>query len=109
MLELPQQHPRSFRATLHGTCFGDREALIDDLEPESRIALVPDPPVEEDPQVWVHAASGRPLGHLPPEIGAWLAPWLQRGGLATAHVLRVHGQEVPSWRRVVVQVECLAG
>ena len=33
---------------------------------------------------------------------------LSAGGGARAKALRVHGDEVPSWRRVVVQVVCAA-
>ena len=67
---------------------------------------MPDPPVQEEPEVWVHLSSGQPLGHLPQEVGCWLAPWLQEGGAARVTALRVHGTDAPSWRRLVVQVEC---
>jgi len=106
---LPERCPESFTVTVHGTCFGGREQLLDDLEEGDRLALVPDPPVQEPPEVWVHLQSGRPVGHLPPEVSAWLAPWLQRGGAAKARAIRVHGPESPSWRRLVIEVVCRSG
>ncbi|MCG8467194.1 MAG: hypothetical protein MJB57_03160, partial [Gemmatimonadetes bacterium] len=65
-----------------------------------------DPPGGDPRDVWVHIAAGDPLGHLPREIGTWLAPWMRRGGSARAHVLRVSGSDVPSWKRLLVQVTC---
>ncbi len=70
------------------------------------LVLIPDPPGQDEPEVWVHLESGDPIGHLPPEIGAWLAPWLIQGGGARARMLKVGGADVPSWRRVVVEVDC---
>ncbi|MEQ9570073.1 MAG: hypothetical protein RLN75_07760 [Longimicrobiales bacterium] len=46
------------------------------------------------------------MGHLPPEIARWLWPWLVRGGSASGRASAVHGAEVPSWRRLVVEVDC---
>lgn len=68
--------------------------------------MIPDPPGQDDPGVWVHLSSGEPVGHLPPEIARWLWPWLIRGGRAAGRAVAVHGTEVPSWRRLVVEVEC---
>ena len=106
---LPEGIPESFTVTVHGTCFGGREQLLECLEAGDELAVVPDPPVQEDPEVWVHLPSGRPIGHLPPEVNAWLAPWLQQGGEARARALRVHGPDAPSWRRLVIQVVCGLG
>lgn len=103
---LPEEFPESFTVTVHGTCFGGREQLLEGLARGDELALVPDPPVQEEPEVWVHLVSGRPVGHLPPEVSAWLAPWLQRGGVARARTLRVHGPDAPSWRRLVIEVVC---
>jgi hypothetical protein len=69
--------------------------------------LIPDPPGQEEPEVWVHLESGDPVGHLPPEISSWLAPWLRGGGKAAARALRVHGHDVPSWRRLILEVSCV--
>ncbi|HEX2203383.1 MAG TPA: hypothetical protein VHG91_08795 [Longimicrobium sp.] len=104
---LPDARPPTFRTTVHGTVFGSRAAHLAEVEQGDRLLLIPDPPFEEDPAVWVHLAGGDPLGHLPPEINQWLAPWLLRGGAATARALRVHGAEVPSWKRLLIEVRCV--
>ena len=105
----PPGRPPRFRATVHGTVFGGREELLANLEDGDGVKLVPDPPGQEPAEVWVHLASGDPIGHLPPEIGTWLCPWLQRGGSAHATALRVGDDTVPSWRRVVLEVVCEGG
>jgi hypothetical protein len=105
---LPSDRPATFRATVHGTVFGDRASRLAQLEDGEELVLIPDPPMEEDPAVWVHVRGGDPLGHLPPEIGHWLGPWLLRGGAATARAVRVRGEDVPSWRRLVIEVRCAA-
>jgi len=103
---LPPAQPPVFRTTVHGTVFGDRAAHVGGVAPGETLLLIPDPPTEEDPAVWVHLAAGDPLGHLPPEVNQWLAPWLLRGGSATATALRVRGPEVPSWKRLLIEVHC---
>lgn len=99
----------SFRATLHGTVFGGRERLLEGLHDGDPVLVVPDPPGGEEPEVWIHLPTGEPLGHLPPEIAHWLWPRLVRGERTRATALRVHGEDVPSWRRVVVEVELASG
>lgn len=101
-------HPATFRTTVHGTVFGRRAAHLDDLAAGDRLVLIPDPPGEEDPAVWVHLQAGDPVGHLPPEINSWLAPFLMRGGAASAVAVRVSGAEVPSWKRLLIEVSCVA-
>ena len=91
---------------MHGTLFGERERYLQTLEQGAVLHLSPDPPVQDDPQVWVMVPSGQPVGHLPEEVGTWLAPWLQGGGHATARTLRVHDEDVPSFRRLLIEVEC---
>ena len=86
----PDGRPTCFRSTVHGTIFAGRDRHID---------MVKDGDV-------LHLGSGDPIGHLPGEIGCWLWPWMLRGGVAEARVLRVGGAEVPSWRRVVLEVVC---
>jgi hypothetical protein len=44
------------------------------------------------------------VGHLPPEIEQWMAPWLLRGGKATARAVKVESREAPSWRRLFIEV-----
>lgn len=102
----PNGRPRCFRATVHGTVFGGRERLLDAIHEGDAVRLVADPPGQEAPEVWVHLASGDPIGHLPAEISRWLWPWMERGGQAHASALRVRGDDVPSWRRVVLEVVC---
>jgi hypothetical protein len=106
---LPPSQPPVFRAMVHGTIFGDRAGLLGTVAQGDTLLLIPDPPMEEDPAVWVHLAGGDPVGHLPPEVNLWLAPWLLRGGAATATALKVRGPEAPSWKRLLVEVHCAEG
>jgi hypothetical protein len=92
---------------VHGTVFADRGRYVDALHDGDELRLIADPPVQDEPEVWVHLASGEPIGHLPVEIGAWLWPWLVHGGIARARLLRVRGSEVPSWRRLLLEVSCV--
>lgn len=103
---LPDGLPRQFRSTVHGTVFAGRDRHLDRMHDGDRVVLIPDPPCQAQPEVWVHLESGDPVGHLPPEISCWLVPWLRSGGSAEARALRVHGAEVPSWRRLLVEVSC---
>ena len=102
----PEGRPRRFRATVHGTVFGDRTRHLEGLAAGEALLLIPDPPGQEDPDVWVHLTTGDPIGHLPPEIGHWLAPWLRQGGGASVRMLKLGDADVPSWRRVLVEVDC---
>lgn len=70
------------------------------------MVLVPGPPVDDEPGVWVHLPGGDLVGHLPPEIECWLARWLLAGGTARARAVKVRGEEEPSWRRLLVEVTC---
>ncbi|MBB4635813.1 hypothetical protein [Longimicrobium terrae] len=103
---LPQDHPATFRTSVHGTIFADRAARIDQLGEGDALVLIPDPPMEDDPMVWVHLGTGDPLGHLPPEINQWMATWLLRGGSATATVAKLHGHDVPSYKRLIIEITC---
>lgn len=105
---LPSNRPGRFRATVHGMVFGERSLHLGRVTEGDELLLIPDPPVEDDPGVWVHLPGGDLLGHLPPEIEAWLAPWILRGGRARARALRVSGTDVPSWRRLLIEVTCAA-
>lgn len=102
----PPGPPPRFRSTVHGTVFAGRERHLESINVGDSVRLIPDPPVREGGSVWVHLASGDPIGHLPPEICQWLLPWMRGGGVAEARALRVGGAEIPSWRRVVLEVSC---
>ena len=100
----PDERPDTFRTTVHGTVFGARSAHATEVAVGEELLLIPDPPGDEEPAVWVHLHGGDPLGHLPPEISAWLAPWMLHGGRASAVVVKVGGLETPSWKRLVIEV-----
>lgn len=106
---LPEGRPPLFRATVHGTVFAGRERHLEALSEGDELYLIPDPPGGDTPAVWVHATTFEPIGHLPPEIGRWLAPWMLEGGSARARAIRVSGEDVPSWRRVLLEVRCEPG
>ena len=105
-LPFPDGQPLQFRSTVHGTVFAGRDRFVEMLRAGDRVQLIADPPVQIDPEVWVHLESGEPIGHLPVEIGRWLWPWLSRGGVAEARALQVRGSDVPSWRRLLLEVSC---
>ena len=69
--------------------------------------LVPDPPGVENPSVWVHARDGDVIGHLSPDINAWLAPAMFAGDCYRADVAVVRGEDVASWKRLVITVRCV--
>lgn len=98
--------PAAFRTTVHGTVFARRTQALHAAAAGDELVLIPDPPDAAEPAVWVHMRGGDPVGHLPPEINAWLAPWMLRGGAASATIVRVGGSDVPSWKRLLIEVRC---
>ena len=108
MVEPPPYPPHNehFRTPVHGTIFGQRTEVVHRLHAGDRLILVPDPPGTDDPWVWVHAPGGDVIGHLPPDISRWLVPWMLEGGRCSAYVDKVHGDDVESWRRLVIEVRC---
>lgn len=90
---------------MHGLVFADRASHLHRLQAGDEVHLIPGPPVDTDPGIWVHMPEGDVIGHLPPEIEFWLAPWMLSGGRATARAVRVSGADTPSWRRVLLEVE----
>lgn len=90
---------------MHGLAFAGRARHLARVRPLQELLLIPDPP-GTDETVWVHLSEGDPVGHLPDEIGTWLAPWMRRGGCARARVLRVSDETVPSWKRLLLEVTC---
>jgi hypothetical protein len=103
---LPPKSPARFRTTVHGTVFCERSAQLESVRPGDELLLLPGPPVDDEPGVWVHRHGGELVGHLPPEIEAWLTPWMLQGGHASARAVRVSGEDVPSWRRLLIEVFC---
>lgn len=101
---LPPERPACFRATVHGLVFAGRASHVRRLRSGGEVYLIPGPPVDDDPGIWVHMPDGEVIGHLPPEIEHWLAPWMLRGGRAQARVVRVSGSDTPSWRRVLLEI-----
>lgn len=99
-------HNEHFRTAVHGTVFGQRTEVVHRLHAGDRLILVPDPPGTDDPWVWVHAPGGDVIGHLPPDISRWLVPWMLEGGRCSAYVDKVRGDDVESWRRLVIEVTC---
>jgi len=102
----PEGRPPHFRTTVHGMVFAGRDRHLQGLETGASLYLIPDPPDQEAPDVWVHREGGDLLGHLPPEISVWLAPWLIEGGGAHARAIKIHGSAVPTWRRLLLEVHC---
>jgi hypothetical protein len=103
---IPPRGAEVFRATVHGIAFAGRARHLKDVRTRQELVLIPDPPGLESDHVWVHLQTGDPVGHLPEEIGSWLAPWMRRGGTARSRVLRVGDETVPSWKRLLVEVTC---
>lgn len=92
---------------MHGIVFGDRTRHLHSIQPGDDLLLIPDPPGSDIDQVWVHLEEGDPVGHLPNEIGSWLAPWMRRGGLVRATTIKIGDASVPSWKRLLIEVSCL--
>lgn len=95
-----------FQTNVYGTVFGARAAVVRRLRPGDRLILVPDPPGTDNPAVWVHAPGGDVVGHLSPDVNSWMVPWMLVGGRCGATVASVRGNEVASWKRLVVTVRC---
>ena len=108
MTVLPSYANR-FRTPVHGTVFAQRTDVVHRLHAGDPLILVPDPPGTDVPAVWVHATGGDVIGHLPLQVAVWLAPWMLGGGRCGAEVSEVHGDEVESWRRLVVVIRCRDG
>jgi hypothetical protein len=99
-------HDEHFKTPVYGTVFGQRMEVVHRLHEGDDLILVPDPPGTDNPFVWVHARGGDVVGHLPDAISHWLAPWMLDGGRAAGSVEKVKGDDVPSWRRLIIRVNC---
>ena len=60
----PAHHPARFRSTVHGTIFCNRATHLKRLHAGDELLLVPGPPVDDEPGVWVHMPGGDLVGHL---------------------------------------------
>src|SRR5688572_25413930 len=96
-----------FQAVVYGTVFGRRTEVVHRLHAGDRLILVPDPPGSEPPTVWVHARGGDVVGHLSPDISGWLSPWMLAGICYGAEVAVVRGDDVASWKRLVITVRAV--
>ena len=95
---------REFTTPVYGTVFARRSQVVQRLHPGDRLILVPDPPGAAPLAVWVHAAGGDVVGHLSPDVNDWLAPTMLDGCCYGAEVADVRGDEVASWKRLVIRV-----
>jgi hypothetical protein len=97
----------AFRTPVYGTVFGHRTDVVHRLHIGDRLILVPDPPGADPQNVWVHARGGDVIGHLSPDVNAWLAPAMLSGRCYGAEVAQVRGDDVASWKRLVIDVRCV--
>ena len=93
-----------FETPVYGTVFAARAAVVRRLKEGDRLILVPDPPGVDDPSVWVHAPGGDVVGHLSPDVNAWMAPRMIHGARYSAEVSSVGAPETESWKRLVIEV-----
>ena len=93
-----------FETPVYGTVFASRAATVARLRQGDRLTLVPDPPGVDEPSVWVHAPGGDVVGHLSPDVNAWMAPSMLRGARYGAHVASIGEPNTESWRRLIIEV-----
>lgn len=93
-----------FETPVYGTVFAERAAVLKRLKEGDQLILVPDPPGVDDPSVWVHAPGGDVVGHLSPDVNAWMAPRMLGGARYIARVRSVGEPEMASWKRLVISV-----
>ena len=94
----------AFKTPVYGTVFARRNEVVHRLRPGDRLILVPDPPDTFPANVWVHARGGDVVGHLSPDVNSWLAPWMLAGWCYSAEVVEVNGDDVASYKRLVISV-----
>jgi len=105
-LPLRAPHVDEFHSAVYGTVFGRRMDVVHRLHEGDRLILVPDPPGTHNPAVWVHAAGGDVVGHLPFTLSRWLVPWMLDGGCCHASVEKLGTDDIASWRRLIIRVHC---
>ena len=91
-----------FSTAVYGTVFARRTEALHRLQSGDRLILVPDPPGAHPAMVWVHAPGGDVIGHLSPDVSSWLAPFMFAGRCYAAEVSVLRGDDVASWRRLVI-------
>jgi hypothetical protein len=99
---------RQFDTPVYGTVFGRRTDALHRLRVGDPLILVPDPPGTDEPNVWVHAPGGDVVGHLSPDLNAWLVPMMLDGARCAAVVAQLGGDDVASYKRLIVTVRCRA-
>src|SRR5215216_3220635 len=97
---------REFETPVYGTVFDRRTDALRRLRAGDQLILVPDPPGTDEPNVWVHAPGGDVVGHLSPDINAWLVPWMLDGARCGAVVAHVAGDDTASYKRLIITVRC---
>ena len=97
-------YPQPFRTAVLGTVFGKRTDVVHRLRAGDRLILVPDPPGVEAPSVWVHAPGGDVVGHLSPDVNAWMAPRMLGGARYGARVRSIGEPDTASWKRLIIAV-----
>jgi len=93
-----------FETPVYGTVFAARASVVQRLKEGDHLILVPDPPGVDEPSVWVHAPGGDVVGHLSPDVNAWMAPRMIRGTRYAAEVSSVGAPDTESWKRLVIEV-----
>jgi hypothetical protein len=93
-----------FETAVYGTVFAARAAVVRRLKEGDRLILVPDPSGVDEPSVWVHAPGGDVVGHLSPDINAWMVPRMLGGARYAAQVSSVGEPDTASWKRLVIEV-----
>ena len=93
-----------FETPVYGTVFAARSAVVRQLSEGDPLVLVPDPPGVEEPGVWVHAPGGDVVGHLSPDVNAWMAQRMLGGARYDARVLRLGDPDTASWQRLVIAI-----
>lgn len=93
-----------FQSPVYGTVFGRRTEVVHRLRSGDRLILVPDPAGADPQTVWVHARGGDVVGHLSPDVSAWLSPSMLAGSCYGAEVSEIRGDDVASWKRLVITV-----
>jgi hypothetical protein len=95
----------AFETPVYGTVFAQRAAVVRRLKEGDQLILVPDPPGVDEPSVWVHAPGGDVVGHLSPDVNAWMAPRMLGGARYGASVRSVGEPDTASWKRLVITVK----